>query len=68
MESAILLFPLGRTRDCLRLSTGTIIHAELRLPFTPRTHLLAKTVNSLNPVPAMVELGPYDLEQHHFND
>ena len=55
-----------RAHQGLRLSTGTIIHAELRLPLTPSTHLLAQTVNSLNPVPAMVELGPYDLEQHHF--
>ena len=68
MESVLLLRPLGRTSACLRLSTVAIVQAELRFPFTPRSHPQAQAVNPLNPVPAMVELGPYDLEQHRFTD
>ena len=61
MESALLLRPLGRSSACLRLSTGAIVQAELRFPFTLSSHLQAQAVNPLNPVPAMVELGPNDL-------
>ena len=68
MESALLLRPLGRTSACLRQSTGAIVQAELRFPLTLRFHLQAQAVNPNNPVPAMVELGPFDLEQHHFTD
>ena len=68
MESALLLRPLERTSTRLRLSTGAIVPAELRFPLTPRSHLQALAARPPNRVPAMLELGPCDLEPRRFTD
>ena len=67
MEPALFLRSLSKTSVCLMmLDTSAVVHAELKTPLSPRTILGAQLVNALNPVRSMVQLGPYDMEQHRF--
>ena len=51
---------------CLRLETGAIVQAELTKPLSPSSHLRSQSVNVLKPVPAMVQLGSFDMENGKF--
>jgi hypothetical protein len=67
MEPALFLRALSKTSVCLMmLDTNAVVHAELKTPLTPRSSVGAQLVNALNPVRSMVQLGPYDMEQHRF--
>ncbi len=69
MEPVLLLRAIGKSGACLlMLETGSVVHAELRTPLSPRSALNAQSVNALSPVKGLVELGPYDMDQHRFTD
>ena len=68
MESATILRALSKSSLCLLLPSGAVVQAELQAPLTPRTHVNAQKVNAFACVPAMVQLGPYDLERSRFTE
>jgi len=69
MEPVLLVRAIGKTGACLMmLGSGAMVHAELRTPLSPRSVLNSQSVNAISPVRGLVELGPYDIEQHRFTD
>ena len=53
---------------CLRLQTGAVIQADLKKPLSPRSHVRGQSINVLKPLPAMIQLGTFDLDHRKFMD
>ena len=67
MKNAFLLRAHDRNSAIVLMrDTLAVIHAELQIPFTPQQFVSAQVVHALKPVPADVELGPYDMERTRF--
>ena len=67
MRNAFLL----RTPDkhsvvVLLRDTSAVVHAELETPLTPEQFTNAHFIHAMAPVPADVELGPYDMDRTRF--
>lgn len=67
-EPARLIRVLSKTSVCLLLTNGpgSVIQADLKSPFSPRTYVTAQTVNALNTLPAKVTLGVFDPDTFRF--
>ena len=64
---AHLMRVLNPSNICVHLiDSGSIVHAELCAPLSPRSHLNGQSVNAFSPAPARIHLGPYDTSQHKF--
>ena len=67
MKNAFLLrAPDRHSAVVLMRDTLAVVHAELESPFTAQQFGSAQTVHALSPLPADVELGPYDMERTRF--
>jgi hypothetical protein len=67
MKNAFLLrAPDKASAVVLLRHTLAVVHAELETPFTEQQFASAKAVHALAPVPAEVELGPYDMDRTRF--
>jgi hypothetical protein len=45
-----------------------VVHVELESPFTAEQFLNAQAIHAMAPVPADVELGPYDMGRTRFTN
>ena len=67
VHRAMLLRVMDRSNACVLLrNSQSVVHIELSPPLSPRSHVNAKGINALSPVPATVRLGPYSTAQHRF--
>lgn len=67
MKNAFLLrAPDRNSAIILMRDTLAVVHAELQTPFSPQQFINAQAVHALNPVPADVQLGPYDMDRTRF--
>lgn len=67
MKNAFLLRAPDRTSAIILMrDTLAVIHAELITPLTVQQFTNAQSVHALAPVPADVELGPYDMDRTRF--
>ena len=66
-RECMLVRVINRESVCVILrETQAVVLAELRRPLSPRSHVNAQLVHAFNQVPAIVRLGPYDVQQHRF--
>ena len=67
MRNAFLLRAPDRTSAIILMrDTLAVIQVELESPFTPQQFTNAQAVHALKPIPADVELGPYDMDRTRF--
>ena len=67
MKNAFLLrAPDRHSAIILMRDTLAVVHAELTTAFTQSQYLNAQAVHALAPIPADVELGPYDMDRTRF--
>ena len=67
MKNAFLLRAPEKTSVVVLMrDTLAVVHAELETPFTAEQFADAQAVHALAPVPADVELGPYDMDRTRF--
>lgn len=67
-HQCMLVRYINKSSACVILrDTQAVILVELGRPLSPRSHVNAQLVHSFNQVPAVVCLGPYDVQQHRFN-
>jgi hypothetical protein len=69
-EHARVLRVYNKQSVCLLLvnGPGAVIQADLVAPFSPRTMVMAQSINVLNTVPAKVTLGTFDPHTCKFVD
>lgn len=69
MRNAFLLRTPDRNSEVVLLrDTLAVVHAELETPLTPEQFANAQAVHAMAPVPADVELGPYDMDRTRFTN
>jgi hypothetical protein len=67
--SGYLLRVINPSNVCVLLSgSAAIVHAELKAPLSPRSHLNSQAVHAFAPCPMSIALGPYDMSQHRFTE
>ncbi len=67
MKNAFLLrVPDKASAIVLMRDTLAVVHAELETPLTPQQFANSQAIHALKPVPADVELGPYDMGRTRF--
>jgi hypothetical protein len=67
MKNAFLLrAPDKHSAIVLMRDTLAVVHAELESPLTAQQFGSAQAVHALSPLPAEVELGPYDMDRTRF--